>query len=215
MRKTYFLYTFLKQFRIHQSKDSLICSLCFELDELRKVVANDDQKKRIQELEQHEILKKQFNSYLQIKKSLSPDVLLCGQDFTQVDVQDTFYQDLIIVIYSNKNKPEASPDYFHYVSQSGDKNDINFVMSAWLNLWDDQKEGIFKERKKLIIFSDGGPKHFKISGCVNFFALFQRQTGLQIEYNFYESYHGHSVCDAAAAHLKNKINVHERNNAAQ
>ena len=27
-------------------------------------------------------------------------------------------------------------------------------------------------------------------------------TGKTVEYNFFESYHGHSVCDAAAAHAK-------------
>jgi len=52
------------------------------------------------------------------------------------------------------------------------------------------------------ILSDGGGKHFKTTAMMNFFGVVQMATGKTVEYNFFESYHGHSVCDAAAAHAK-------------
>jgi len=62
------------------------------------------------------------------------------------------------------------------------------------------------------ILSDGGGKHFKTTAIMNFFGVVQMATEKTVEYNFFESYHGHSVCDAAAAHAKNALNVHQRDN---
>jgi len=42
--------------------------------------------------------------------------------------------------------------------------------------------------------------------------LILQELSIPIEYNFFESNHGHSVCDRVAAHAKNKLNLHQRNN---
>ena len=55
---------------------------------------------------------------------------------------------------------------------------------------------------KIYIFSDGGPKHFKINLTINFFHYISKLFGIPIEYHFFESYHGASLCDAHAGHIK-------------
>ncbi len=131
-------------------------------------------------------------------------------DFTQLQVQGTFYQDLIIVLYCFNPELDGKlqTEYFHFVGSSSDqKNDIGFVTAAWKYLI---KDGFFDGCSSIMIFSDGGPKHFKITSCMSFFAAMQKHLGIKISYNFFGSNHGHSVCDVAAAHAKNKMNVTQR-----
>ena len=56
------------------------------------------------------------------------------------------------------------------------------------------------------IWSDGEPKHFKISINMRFVVTLQRaRTDINWSYNFFPAYHGCSVCDAAASHAKKTI----------
>ena len=54
----------------------------------------------------------------------------------------------------------------------------------------------------MFIFSDGGPKHFKINKTINFFHYIAKHFKFSIEYHFFESYHGSSLCDAHTGHIK-------------
>lgn len=72
------------------------------------------------------------------------------------------------------------------------------------------REGMLLGFEKLIIFSDGGPKHFKMTGTLSFFCFLRNELAIDLEYHFYESNHGHSICDAVASHAKKAINVQLR-----
>ena len=107
------------------------------------------------------------------------------QDFTQLQVQNTFYRDLIICLYylDVKSSDLLGRKYFHFVSPSSSiKNDCRFVFATWKK---------FVEQEKLdqipywYIFSDGGPKHFKLTATINFFGFLNNSMGINIEYNFF------------------------------
>ena len=146
----------------------------------------------------------------EIAQNKNSNWVIIVQDFTQLQVQSTFYQDLIICIYFLD--PTASDllgrKYLHFVAPSSEtKNDCRFVFATW-------KKFIQEEELDKIpfwfVFSDGGPKHFKLTATVNFFGFLQNLLNVNIEYNFFESNHGHSICDAIASQAKKSLNSFQR-----
>jgi hypothetical protein len=151
----------------------------------------------------------QFRSYRAMKLDLNSNKskAVIVQDFTQLELASTIVQDLIISIY---NTPDEPPTNFHFIApNSSVHNDIVFVMNAWIQLLNLE----ILPYSHIEIWSDGGPKHFKISSCMYFFSVLQVIfPKKEISYNFFTSNHGHGVCDAAASHIKNKIRDTEGKN---
>ncbi len=146
----------------------------------------------------------------QLAANRNSNQVIIVQDFTQIQVQSTFYQDLIICIYRfDPNEQDMlSRKYFHFVALSSDtKNDCRFVFATWMQLTKNEK---LNETPLWLVFSDGGPKHFKITSVVNFFGFLSLCYGIDIKYNFFESNHGHSVCDAVASQAKKSLNSFQR-----
>ncbi len=54
------------------------------------------------------------------------------------------------------------------------------------------------------LWSDGGRKHFKFTGTLSYISTIHN---IKITYNFFESYHEQSACDAAASHAKKRVNT--------
>lgn len=130
------------------------------------------------------------------------------QDFTQLQKQAGFNQDLIITIlsYDPTAKDKLKRKYLHFVADK-EKNDIHFVVNVWESML---ASGEFSGVRNLEVWSDGGGKHFKLSSNMYYFSTIKRRYKLKIRYNFYESYHGHNACDAAAAHAKGAIGRYQR-----
>ena len=77
---------------------------------------------------------------------------------------------------------------------------VSFVAGAWKALLD---SNWFNEIKTVKIWSDGGPKHFKISANMKLLLTIQHVTpSVDWWYNFFGAYHGCSVCDGVAAQAK-------------
>jgi hypothetical protein len=96
----------------------------------------------------------------------------------------------------------------HFVGNVNIKNDISFVIGAWMALFD---TNWFNNVDDVKIWSDGGPKHFKISSNMKFLlAIQQKKLNIQWEYNFFAPYHGCSICDGVAAQAKGALNVSMR-----
>ena len=218
MGRTYFLQTFLKKFKIHHSQDESVCCHCFRLQELKR-------KERLSRLEKDELKKleihinkwhEQTQSYLIHKNKLvsemQQNVLIVVQDFTQIKVQSTFFQDLIICFYyyNEEEQDKIGRIYHHFVApKSNTKNDVLFVFGVWREM---MRKGVLQGFNKIIIFSDGGPKHFKTTATINFFGYLKKCLQVDLEYHFFESNHGHSICDAVACHAKRALNNEQRNN---
>ena len=216
LSKSYLIYNLLKKEYVHHSNDDTICPTCHSLSSFNceRPLTKEDAT-ALSKLENHIVIANQQGAYLkEMKRKLSegqlPETCLVVHDFTQIQVQGTFYQDLIICIYYYDCLIEGGLKrrYIHHVgSSSSEKNDINFVSSSWKQMF---QSNVFEHIQTIIIMSDGGPKHFKITSCLHFFAKMQREYHIDICYNFFESYHGHSVCDGVASHTKKKLNVEQR-----
>jgi len=214
--KTYFIDKILHATNVRHSGDDTICKLC---DKKKKwqvpfPLSKKDQEQYDELVDHVETWHQQGQYYLQKKNLLITErrqnVVMIIQDFTQILVQSTFYQDLIIVFYKFDANAVGNLHrrYNHFVAPTSDtSNDGNFVARCWKHLLD---HGMLTPFDEIHILSDGGGKHFKTTAMMNFFGILQMASGKKIEYNFFERYHGHSVCDAAAAHAKNALNVYQR-----
>ena len=93
--------------RIHWSKDTKICPKCTLKSKLHDA-----------------LIKKQFAAYRDCKQSLidskNDEKVLIVQDFTQVVVQDTFYQDMVLCTYSYSEDADTKLEssYYHFFGQS-------------------------------------------------------------------------------------------------
>lgn len=132
------------------------------------------------------------------------------QDFSQLSEPRT--QDLIIVLMFHDPDSETGikHQYHHFVAESSDiSNDIVFVICCWEIL---AGSILLDDYEQIDIWSDGGPKHFKISACMQYFSQLQTLRSTQkIVYNFFFAYHGHGICDTAASHAKRAMLLHEKN----
>ena len=204
--KSYFFYQILAKEKIHHSKNTKFCSLCEKYE---------DEKDDEEATEHVQLFPIQRRSYLKDKEDISSGkdstTVLVVQDFTQLELDGSFVQDLILCKYSyNKESPDhLNREYKHFIGQVGDKNDISFVAGAWLSLI---KSNWFNGVKTVKIWSDGGPKHFKISANMKFLlAIQQEEPNIKWIYNFFASYHGCSICDGVAAQAKETLSRTMRN----
>lgn len=143
-------------------------------------------------------------------KNKNSNWIVIVQDFTQIQVQNTFFQDLIICLYflDAKEKDGMGKKYLHFVAPTSiTKNDYRFVVGTWMKFVEEEE---LDKVPFWFIFSDGGPKHFKLTATVNFFGFLQNYFNVYVEYNFFESNHGHSICDAVASQAKKTLNITQR-----
>jgi len=221
-RSNFFLRTRLRKLNIHNSKDDELCPHCFKFKQLQnKAPLSAQEQKQLKKCEEHERVRiQQSSTYLHLKTELAnghlPRTCLVIQDFTELEPQSEGYQDLIFVLYHHNSHNTGGLDctYRHFIAPNdATKNDIRFVIAAWEQLL---QEGWFTNTSTVHIWSDGGPKHFKITANMYYMSyLAERFVQLTFIYNFFESYHGHSTCDAAAAHAKKKINEYQRDNTTR
>ena len=193
MGKTYFMYNFLKQHLIRHSKDETVCPYCQKLKILqsRGVLDNFETIER-NSLEKHvERFHKQIEYYLKTKRDLinnkEEGTVIVIQDFTQIKVQETFFQDLIICfyLYDANEDDKLKRVYRHFIApNSRVKNDCLFVFGVWKQM---VQSGVFNGYNKVTVFSDGGPKHFKMTGTMTFFAFLKNRLNLDLTYHFFLS----------------------------
>ena len=91
--------------------------------------------------------------------------------------------------------------FYHFIGELGQSNNVFFVTFVWNNYL----IPLLNDFNEIQIFSDGASKHFKQSGSMSYFSDLQVKLNKVITYNFFESYHGHSICDAAAAQSKRRV----------
>ena len=197
--KTLFYSKVLNTFKIHHNKKVDFCPYCSGSDFNAEKGHGDGLKQHQEDAEA------QIRYYFRDKTKVSQnhDFLLLVQDFTQIQFGDDSCQDLIITIYYHDDEKSCKigHEFYHFLCEH--PNDINFVASAWTSFIDEIIERFHPT--EISIWSDRGPKHFKISKHMAFWWQTSTTLNLQIAYNFFASYHGHNVCDAAAAHVKRAV----------
>ena len=210
----------LRKEKVHYGKKPTLCYHCMQIE---------DGVPLTKQLEFHIDAKaRQQPCYVRLKRWLIDGLLPEGsaiaiQDFTQIDLESGFVQDEIVClyIYCPTSKDKIMRLYFDVVGEKELKNGIAFVIHAWLKLFSLPE---FQRITHLYIWSDGGPKHYKISANILFWAVMQVLTKKSLQkslhinlilqmlypqkficYNFFASNHGHSVCDGLAKHGKERL----------
>ena len=202
----------LSTWSIWFSKDEIECPHCLNYENLLKIPEEErtrEQKNDIKTVETHKKkAKDQYFSYLKQKRELvntQEKTVLIVQDFTQLQCQKDSYQDLIFTIYYIGENRELKHSFYHFVAKS--KNNNLFVIQTYKKVIDPKE---LQSVNKLIIWSDGCRRYFKNSSMMIFWCVFHRITKIQVQLEFFESYHGNNACDAASAHIKKKLNVYQR-----
>lgn len=150
MGKKFLIYGVLHHQNVHHSHDAYLCPICSSLppEQRDRHLSRDSVQKRMLELRIAECANQ-------------PGQVVVIQDFTKLDVQESSYQSLILVVHRSGT---VHASCYHFVAGSqGFKNDIHFVVTCWLQLI---RDGVFNHVRQLDIFSDGGPKHFKLSPTI-------------------------------------------------
>ena len=178
LSKSYFVGDILKGLNIQHSKDESVCDLCVDLATLEgsRTRLNQTEKDKLAKAQLHKAnWHQQTGYYLKINSEMTgqqdQDTTLILQDFSQLSVQGAYFQDLILVTYfcDPEDPKTLKGQYNHFVASSPRvKNDSNFVFRTWLHL---VESDFFNEFKKIVIFSDGGPKHFKTTATVLFWCF--------------------------------------------
>lgn len=194
--------------RIHKSRAGVPCSDCAlvalvdQASECEQDLAlTDKQKKRLPKARKHvRAVPIQRGYYREDRANLKDRELLIVQDFTKhdKDINTTTQQDHIVVMYWK----EGGAEHYimeHYIGPEGLKNDVRFSMHVWILLQHHQR---VLAATRLIVWSDNGPKHFKLSAYMSFMSQWSSVMGKPVSLRFNTPYHGACVADSAAAHLK-------------
>jgi hypothetical protein len=167
----------------------------------------------------HEDCKRfQLQTYLKQKREIASGEkskhTLVVMDFYQLHYEGGFSQVLVFSKYEhNHNISDGlNRTYVHFVGQTNDTNDINFVVGCTTTLF---KENWFGQAEKICFWTDGGPKHFKISSNMRFFSSLQDKyrSKYEIEYNYFPSYHGSGICDAVGSQANRKVSQKMRDSS--
>ena len=140
--------------------------------------------------------------------------LLVVLDFTQLQLDSTLTQDLILMLHDWDNtERKVRRRYFHFLGctdgRNHVKNDQYFVAGVLEFLFAD---GCFTNAGNVHFWSDGGSKHFKQRFTMGYLAELCRHYHRAITWNFFGSNHGHNPCDAVAAHANKQIQWAAANN---
>jgi hypothetical protein len=160
----------LLKMNLHHNKCGKGCPYCIKLKSTTL-----DSAKRAKYERHREISNLQIQKYLSIKKYLSiavDRVAVVVHDFTNLSLNSNIsLQCFCVCIYKNDSTGTVHRKYRAFVAQDKSVvNDINFVSKAYTRL---QDEGVFNNFDELHFWSDGGPKHFKITAMLVLFANLQ------------------------------------------
>jgi hypothetical protein len=153
------------------------------------------------------VMAHQLQQYQKYRETLKDGEALITNDFGAINLYSNFNDTSAIQMITSHNFViewrENGLLKRQYVAimcddPSSNNNDIFFPIASWDALLSPTNPTILSNRRfrKLIIWSDGGPKHFKNRYAIAHFARLAATTKIEYLLNFFASYHGHSLCDA-------------------
>jgi len=166
------------------------CDHCTRMRELiKKAPLNPADQVNLTELQKHaQLARHQIEQWKKFKLNLQSHQLLIVQDFSKHYTETEKVNDFVMVFHWKNASREIRWKYLDFLST--EKQTFSFVRAVWLYLFDQTEE--LKNFRELLIWSDGGPQHFKIKKTTNFFS-YLRQKYKSIEYHFFASNCGHSM----------------------
>jgi hypothetical protein len=164
----------------------------------------------------HRTAQHQRTTYKQHYDSLTTNQRRITMDFTVVDTQPHISDhksmkhltDLVLVIdYVTMNDQQQlirHRKYIDIICSVAATNDHYYFAAAvsHMALLTDLLTNVTNVK----FWSDGGGKHFKSRYAMYLMLLVQKvHPSITIEWNFFASYHGRSLCDAHAGYVKSKV----------
>jgi hypothetical protein len=164
----------------------------------------------------------QASEYSRQKNSLKPGECLIVEDFAgryivcnDIEMtQKSFFArvgvpDLILVKYwRDEEGGELKSETYDFFSKTEEKDDFHYVRSCWLYLLNNTEE--LDAFHTVRIWSDGGPKHFKIRRSIFLFSVLQDAYAKTFIWNFFQSCHGKGPCDGHTGVIKRKMKLEAR-----
>lgn len=198
--KSYFTEKVLTELKIHHQTGAPHCPYCTGSAKEKK--KGSDEGLKIHQT-QARVQKKVFAMQKQLLEK-DDSFIMVIQDFSKLDYDNKNCQDLIFTVYYHSEEDEENPvahHFYHYLSESS--NDVNFVVEVWNDFLPKILEEFHVSTVRL--WSDGGSKHFKNAKHLVWWWNQVKEHNFNLEYHFFEAYHGYSACDAAASHSKKQM----------
>lgn len=149
---------------------------------------------KIAELENHiKVVTIQRDAYQKMRSELDEETLMLTIDFGTRETQGGKLPDLVMVAHYRVNG-----EIYHLfldclpANLGSESKDWNYVKSVFMEIY---RTGFFVGYKKLILWSDTGPNHFRVSNTLYFLRQFELIAGLVIQVFYFAPHHGHSQCD--------------------
>ena len=156
-------------------------------------------------IEHVHLYKHQFAEYKKQKNELNTDEILIVLDYTTIHETAIFKMKICGFCIYYKENEELKHYFIDFCCKNG-KHNSNFTKCCWEKIYQVllTKEINLKEKKKLIVWSDGG---LKGHDNVNTFNIFSKEHNILLESNYFGPCHGHSVCDGHFGVSKKKIRL--------
>lgn len=153
--------------------------------------------------------------YNNLRNTLREGDIIVTQDFTEVRLQtgvgrnesrSTDSLTVMVLVLEEKMEGELKVHYIDVICDDKEtkKNDWFFVHAGWRYICE-QCEIFTRNVGTIFIFSDGCVQHFKNRYTLALFSEISLKYARNIRYNFFVSYHGHSIADSHAGHIKRLI----------
>eukprot|EP00733_Pompholyxophrys_punicea_P000790 Pompholyxophrys_punicea_v1_NODE_289_length_2364_cov_36.367259.p1 type:complete len:348 gc:universal NODE_289_length_2364_cov_36.367259:1215-172(-) len=179
-------------------------------------------KKSVKEFQEHkEAVKIQKEVFLFQKDNLKDGECIILMDFAgrflvcldlNMTQRDFFARrgvpDMVMVLYFKVNGI-LHHTFVDYISKIAEKDDFLYVRSALLHLLNETT--LLDNFKTVYLWSDGGPKHYKIRRTIFFLSILDNFYPQTFEWHFFPSCHGKGACDGHVGVLKQALNRSVKN----
>jgi len=142
------------------------CEKCEQyFDLLKQLPLPKERTLELEQLQNHQqIAQHQQIKFKTQRDSLTTNQCLIVQDFGKFYTEEGKISDLVLVFYYRDEQGIVRWQYFDHFSK--EKQNFYFVRAVWHRLLSSTQLSSFQE---VIIWSDGGPAHFKIAKTLYFF----------------------------------------------
>lgn len=179
------------------------CPLCAQLKDAHVIRQPND----VLRLQMHsELIRIQIEAYKKHKAEVNHDQLLLIIDFAKIylDVASEHVVECFVIVAMRRVVDHITTCFFDFLcaDPASRTNDFFYVTHVFDYLFTHRTIDLLQHRRNLIIWSDGGPHHFKTNFHINYLRMLAIDAGIHIQHHFFPSYHGHSLADGHAGTLK-------------
>jgi hypothetical protein len=194
---------------------SFDCQICARAKHLDIGPSDRTDQKESDLIAQHKsLIGIQIEQYKADKRCVRTDEILGILDFTKVylDVASENVVEVLVCVFMRRVDESIETEYIDFLCSDRETraNDYFFVRQALDSIFRQRQHIYTGDIQQLTLWTDGGPHHFKTNYHMDYLRTLASERGIQINHNFFPSYHGHSLADGHAGTLKScakKLNI--------